>query len=84
MKEQARELMQQVDVFKMNRRIEASSEKHEANMSRGGHSPDVHHATSNPIVNTVTSISNHAEDKKPVGVGNKKDSRKNEEEFEEF
>ncbi len=84
MKEQARELMQQVDVFKMNRIIEASSEKHEANMSRGGHSPDVHHATSNPIVNTVTSISNHAEDKKPVGVGNKKDSRKNEEEFEEF
>jgi hypothetical protein len=60
-------------------------------MSRGGHesathyaSQDAHRATSNPMVNTLTATSSHAEDKKPVGVGNKKDSRRNEEEFEEF
>jgi methyl-accepting chemotaxis protein len=82
MKEQARELMQQVDVFKINGTIQASSEKHK---SATHYAPQAAHpAIPNPMVNTLIASSSHAEDKKPVGVGAKKDSRMNEEEFEEF
>ena len=93
MKDQARELMRQVEVFKTNGTSDASHVKREAHTSRGASdsgtkhvSRTTLHAIPKPMVKKPLGGAKPAEGKEPVGVaaGNGKDRRHKEAEFEEF
>ena len=89
MKDQAKELMRQVAVFKVNGTSEASHVKREASESGTKYaSRTTLHAkpTPKPMVKRPLAGGKPAEAKEPVGVaaGNGKDRRHQEAEFEEF
>ena len=88
MKEQAQELMRQVEVFKVNGTGEASHVKREAHTSRGASDSAIKYASRTTLHATEKPRggARPAEGKEPVrvGGGNAKDRRSKEAEFEEF
>ncbi|MBC7838481.1 MAG: HAMP domain-containing protein [Nitrospiraceae bacterium] len=87
MKDQARELMRQVEVFKTNGAGEASHVKREASDSALKYvARTALHATPKPMGKKPVGGAKSQEDTAPVGVaaGNGKDRRQKEAEFEEF
>jgi hypothetical protein len=92
MKEQARELMRQVDVFRVNGMVEVSHVKREGQTSPGAResvkkyaSQDTHHATPKPMVDTSSPAAKSVDDTEPVGVVSNNTRRSsNGDEFEEF
>ena len=87
MKDQARALMRQVAVFKINGMRDASPTKRDTFESETTHASRMtRHATPKPMGKKPLGGVNPAGDKEPAGVaiGNGKDRRSTEAEFEEF
>ena len=87
MKDQARELMRQVDVFKVNGTSESSHVKREASGSGTKYaSRTTFHAAPKPLAKKPVGGAKPIADTEPSGVaaGNGKDRRQKEAEFEEF
>jgi methyl-accepting chemotaxis protein len=83
MKEQAKELMQHVEAFKIVKTGDVSHAKSEASNSGAKlASRMTRHATSMPAVSPSSARAKSTDDKELVSVG--KDSRRKDEEFEEF
>jgi methyl-accepting chemotaxis protein len=85
MKDQARELMRQVDVFKTSRTSDVSHMKREAPDSGTKYTArTTFHAIPKPMAKKSLGGAKPAEGKEPVAAGNGKDHRSKETEFEEF
>jgi methyl-accepting chemotaxis protein len=85
MKDQARELMRQVDVFKTSRTSDVSHMKREAPDAGTKYAArTTFHAISKPMTKKSLGGAKPAEDKVPAAPGYGKDHRSKETEFEEF